>query len=562
MPYPSEHAARLLSPDIEKVRVRRTSGSGNATVKGVKIPSSIDVIWYIVKTSEGEEVPRAQALRFPISQWTAAEAKKWIEKNEINPMSFEKAASQKKKDSAEQYNHIAIIINREDFLTLEDDFDRFPDEGVWATMGTRNEGGLETHEVQKIEFDARRFTEKGAKQWLEDHDLSFVKFKASTINRDGQDFEVVNAARFDVSKMGDVTVTDEGFLRTNAVVTRTGIFEYLNDDGTTRFELRHPDEVFNLDSLSSMKMIPITNGHPNERMVTADSAKRLSVGFTGEAITPENEFVRASLAITDGQAIKDVKNGRRELSLGYKVDLLKQDGLWHGQSYTHVQKNIRYNHLALVDEARAGHAARLRLDSANVINSDPTTPNPKQGGTKMPLVQVSIDGISYETAPEVKNALEKALSAKNDMSTDFEKVKAERDQLKTKVDELEKKNNKEVIDAAVKSRIALVQSATKVLDEETIKKIDGMTDKEIKIAVIKAKHPETNLDDKTDVYIDARFDAVMEIAGTRDDNAIDRQKQHLGNDGKGGETNIDQAKSRDVMIERQKNAWKGEQEKK
>lgn len=101
MPFPNEHSARLKSPTFAKpIRVRRTSGSGDATVDGAKIPTTIDVVWYIIK-SDGKEVPVAQSLRFPIKKWTVAEAKAWLKKNEVKFMSFEPAAEKKEDVDAE-----------------------------------------------------------------------------------------------------------------------------------------------------------------------------------------------------------------------------------------------------------------------------------------------------------------------------------------------------------------------------------------------------------------------------------------------------------------------------
>jgi len=96
MPYPNEHAARLKSPDMEHIRVRRTKGSGKGTVQGVKVPTSISVIWYIVKRDD-EEVPVPQALRFPIKTWTAPEARKWLKDKGIKYILFEKATGKKGK---------------------------------------------------------------------------------------------------------------------------------------------------------------------------------------------------------------------------------------------------------------------------------------------------------------------------------------------------------------------------------------------------------------------------------------------------------------------------------
>jgi len=97
MPYPNEHSARLQDPGMKRIRTRRTKGSGNGKVQGVKIPSSISVIWYIIKTRDGGEAPVAQALRFPISSWgkSPTKAKSWLKNHKIKYKSFEAAAPEK-----------------------------------------------------------------------------------------------------------------------------------------------------------------------------------------------------------------------------------------------------------------------------------------------------------------------------------------------------------------------------------------------------------------------------------------------------------------------------------
>jgi len=93
-PYPNEHSARLQSPDMSHIRVRRTKGSGKGTVQGIKIPETISIIWYITR-KDGEEIPIAQALRFPIDDWTEKAAKKWLKDNEIEYKEFEPAKEEK-----------------------------------------------------------------------------------------------------------------------------------------------------------------------------------------------------------------------------------------------------------------------------------------------------------------------------------------------------------------------------------------------------------------------------------------------------------------------------------
>ncbi len=96
-PYPNEHSARLQDPDkFDPKSFRRTKGG---TLYGSKkIPSTISIIWGKLKDkAKPGDPPIAQALRFPIQNWTSAKAKKWLSDNEIKSTSFEPAKKVSKK---------------------------------------------------------------------------------------------------------------------------------------------------------------------------------------------------------------------------------------------------------------------------------------------------------------------------------------------------------------------------------------------------------------------------------------------------------------------------------
>lgn len=66
-------------------------------------------------------------------------------------------------------------------------------------------------------------------------------------------------------------------------------------------------------------------------------------------------------------AIEAIKRGKQELSLGYTLDVIEELGIYNGEKYTHRQKNVDYNHLALVNQGRAGRTARVNLDHKDNI---------------------------------------------------------------------------------------------------------------------------------------------------------------------------------------------------
>ena len=67
--------------------------------------------------------------------------------------------------------------------------------------------------------------------------------------------------RFDSIPLSDTYFTPEGYLIDNPILTRVGIFEYHNADGSVRRELRLPEEVFAAESLASYKGKPVILTH-------------------------------------------------------------------------------------------------------------------------------------------------------------------------------------------------------------------------------------------------------------------------------------------------------------
>ena len=172
--------------------------------------------------------------------------------------------------------------------------------------------------------------------------------------------------RFDLGEIGKATVTPQGFLMCPGFATRVGVFPYIDGDGNLRRELRHPDDVFDPESLITLKYAPFTLEHPPE-MITPDNVAQYGKGHTTERVEVNREMVDVDIIIEHKDAIDAVNNGLRELSSGYFADIVEEEGTFNGAPYNFRQKNIRYNHLAGVKRGRAGPEVRMRLDSADAV---------------------------------------------------------------------------------------------------------------------------------------------------------------------------------------------------
>lgn len=197
--------------------------------------------------------------------------------------------------------------------------------------------------------------------------------------------------------------TQEGFLRVDGRIARVGIQVYRKQDGSEFRELRLPEEVFDEESLASFRLVPVTNRHPPV-LLTADNAKQYAIGALGQDVRKDGEWVAASMLLHDAAAIADAEAGRSQLSNGYTCELDPSQDPELAQKwgrYDAIQRRIRGNHCALVDSARAGPGAALRLDGDAACTLDffdavdPVLVSPEQltktENPKMPI-KVKLDG--------------------------------------------------------------------------------------------------------------------------------------------------------------------------
>lgn len=322
---------------------------------------------------------------------------------------------------------------------------------------------------------------------------------------------------------GKATYTPEGWLRAPALLTKTGIFVYRNPDGTTRRELRLPEEVFKSDTLDSFKLVPITDGHP-ARPLDANTTRMHQIGTVGESVRSDGGYMKANVLVTDANAVKSIRSGEKvQLSCGYRADVEDQVGIYNGERYDSVQRNIRGNHVALCYVSRGGPDLRLRLDSETnsvvEIEGSPVS----QPGSAQHMTTYKIDGVDFEVSETLAMAISKReddLKARTDSAvaekdTKKEKWKAEAATQTARADSLEaelktlKAAASVDVKALVASRIDLERKASKVLKDV---KFDSLDDSAIKVAVVEKVRGE-KLTRNDSAYVDAAFDFAIANSG-------------------------------------------------
>jgi uncharacterized protein len=194
---------------------------------------------------------------------------------------------------------------------------------------------------------------------------------------------VITIRRLDAGRLGKASRTPQGGVRVAASLTRTGVLPYRQPDGSSRLEYRPATEVFRADSLASLDSAPITRGHA--AWITPDNWRDHSLGHVVEgSARKDGALIAAELVIQDNEGMARIDASELgEVSMGYTCDFDPTPGTSpEGERYDGVQRNIRYNHVALLPSGagRAGRDVALRLDALDVVEtrSDAIDPDAAQ----------------------------------------------------------------------------------------------------------------------------------------------------------------------------------------
>ena len=381
--------------------------------------------------------------------------------------------------------------------------------------------------------------------------------------------------RYDVAPIEKYELTPEGYLRCWSTIARTGVQMYTDSDGSIRREYRPESEVASPESLASFAGKAITLEHPKV-LLDSTNTKDYQIGFSGTEVVYDNGFVRAVMTITDQDAIERIMRGdAKEVSAGYRVNYEANAGVTDsGENYDGIQKEISGNHIAVVRRGRAGPQVKLHLDRLDAADPSLITPIEEPSMT----AKVNFDGAEFEVTESVALAVTKeredakmsyegmkkkydelqaaADSMKADMASMEEEMKAKQDSAEGRADALAEENTalkadldsaKQVnVDSLVEERIALIDQARISLDSAF--DFAGKSAREIMEASIKAVRGDADLSVRSDDYVTAMFDTLVE-AGSRDDSGTKELRQAVA-------SIASPMSAPSSYMERTQNAWK------
>lgn len=166
-------------------------------------------------------------------------------------------------------------------------------------------------------------------------------------------------------------------------ISKVGVFPYLGSE----IGAPEPDRVYNVyrsaeelsdpDTIASFRLMPLVDEHSmlgSEDDGLTPAEKKGVQGVIGEEVYFDAPYLRGNLKIYS-EAAKGLVNSntKRELSPGYRCVYDFTPGAFDGEQYDAVQRTIRANHLALVEEGRTGPDVavldhmRFALDSNQLL---------------------------------------------------------------------------------------------------------------------------------------------------------------------------------------------------
>jgi uncharacterized protein len=153
-------------------------------------------------------------------------------------------------------------------------------------------------------------------------------------------------------------------------ISKVGVFEYsgaqIDPEGINPeidqeriYKVYRPEEeLSDPETLKSFRLLPWTDEHAmlgNDENGLIPPEKKGIHGVIGEDVYYDDGYLKANLKVFSQRLADLIEKGKKELSIGYRCLYEIASGVFNGESYDAIQRRIRGNHVALVEEGRSGH---------------------------------------------------------------------------------------------------------------------------------------------------------------------------------------------------------------
>lgn len=144
-------------------------------------------------------------------------------------------------------------------------------------------------------------------------------------------------------------------------IAKAGVFDYLGKEISDELQDR---EIYKVcrpweeleKSAKDFEGMPLKYGHEWVQPEKRD----IKIGAVSGEVKLEEPYLIADIKIYDKDAIEEITNkGIVDLSPGYRAHYKQESGEYNGEKYEFKQEDIKYNHLAVVENGRSGKEVRI-----------------------------------------------------------------------------------------------------------------------------------------------------------------------------------------------------------
>lgn len=184
--------------------------------------------------------------------------------------------------------------------------------------------------------------------------------------------------------MSNRKIDENGYMTfENVLISREGVFDYSGEqiagpdgdlDPNAVYKVYRPKSaVCSKEFIESLERKPLIDDHTMLGKDGVPAEKKGTHGVLTDVTAVGNELY-GTITVWSESMKKKIRDGKRELSLGYTGRFRRSSGMFEGQRYDFVQYDLSANHIALVDEARMGHSCRI-MDHAVFISDSLSLPD-------------------------------------------------------------------------------------------------------------------------------------------------------------------------------------------
>lgn len=303
-------------------------------------------------------------------------------------------------------------------------------------------------------------------------------------------------------------------------ISKVGVFDYLGSEIGAPIPdkiyrvFRPPEELASEETIASFRLTPFIVEHEMLGKNATPAEKRGVQGVIGEDVYYDHPYLRGNIKIFSDAALSSINSGKIDLSPGYRSRYeFDSPGIYEGQEYEVVQRHLRGNHLALVDEGRTGPDVAVQdhlvitIDTRKLIQMSEDKDKEKDKATK------DEGAFTPEQVEQIKQIVLAAMQA-GKSTTDADEATPEE-----KVDEGEAKEGAAAAEDVAEAAVEAAEKATEAAETGEPAAVES-AEVAIEAAEVAIEEVKEHLEQATTDSLNRRIKRMKRGIGTMDQIAM------------------------------------------